>query len=135
MQDKSIKRENDRERQRRKSKQGAFEASMKRPRYTPSISDGGRAAAEIRRCGEGRMENFYLVRQRRAIETVRRRCPEAMQVLQLVLKHGANRKASIDEMCGGNRSRRNTCRMRYNRCLDKLLRLFERPVELHLVTR
>ena len=135
MQDKSIKREKDRERQRRKSKQGAFEAGMKRPGRPLEVSDSGRAAAEIRRCGEGRMENFYLVRQRRAIETVRRRCPETMQVLLLVLKHGANRKASIDEMCGGNRSRRNTCRMRYNRHLDKLLKLFERPIELRLVTR
>ena len=135
MQDKSIKREKDRERQRRKSKQGTFEESMKRPGRPLEVSDSGRAAALIRQGCDENLANFYLVRQRRAIETVRRRCPEAMQVLLLVLKHGANRKTSIDEMCGGDRSRRNACRMRYNRHLDKLLKLFERPIELRLVTR
>ena len=135
MQDKSIKREKDRERQRRKSKQGAFEAEMKRPGRPLEVSDGGRAAALIRQGCDENLANSYLVRQRRAIKTVRRHCPEAMQVLLLVLKHGSNRKASIDEMCRGGHTRRKAARERYRYQLDKLLRLFERPIELRLVTR
>ena len=103
--------ERDRYREWTKTKQGAFETyqvlhfdaeaeeAMERENSTSWLSDRGRSAAAIRRCGKvARPQDDPDTRQRcidRAKHLVMRRAPECLETFWLILKNGKNRKESI----------------------------------------
>ena len=106
-----IRRENDRYREWAKSRQGAFETyqvmhfdaeaeeARERERSTSWLSDRGKGAAAIRRCGKiARPQDDPATRQKRidrAKHLVMRKAPECLQTFWLILKNGKNRKESI----------------------------------------
>ena len=103
--------ERDRYREWAKTKQGAFETyqvlhfdaeaeeAMERENSTSWLSDRGRGAAAIRRCGKvARPQDDPETRQKRidrAKHLVMRKAPECLQTFWLILKNGKNRKESI----------------------------------------
>ena len=103
--------ERDRYREWTKTKQGAFETyqvlhfdaeaeeAMERENSTSWLSDHGRGAATIRRCGKvARPQDAPDMRRRRidrAKHLVMRRAPECLETFWLILKNGKNRKESI----------------------------------------
>ena len=104
-----IAREKDRYRERAKTRQGAFETyqvlhfdaeaeeARERENSTSWLSDRGKGAAEIRRCGPARAD-ILCKREAAAVEKVRRRAPHLLSVLRLILKNGNNREKSICEL-------------------------------------
>lgn len=103
--------ERDRYREWAKTKQGAFETyqvlhfdaeaeeATERENSTSWLSDRGRGAAAIRRCGKvARPQDDPDMRRRcidRAKHLVMRRAPECLETFWLILKNGKNRKESI----------------------------------------
>ena len=106
---KCLAMERDRYRAWAKTRQGAFEThqilhfdaeaeeAQERDRSTSWLSDRGRGAAEIRRCGPARAD-ILRKREAAAIEKVRRTAPHLLGVLRLILKNGNNREKSICEL-------------------------------------
>lgn len=104
-----IAREKDRYREWAKTRQGAFETyqvlhfdaeaeeAREREHSTSWLSDRGRSAAVIRRCGQSRTD-LCRKREAAAIEKVRRKAPHLLPVLRLILKNGSNREKSICEL-------------------------------------
>ena len=104
-----IAREKDRYREWAKTKQGAFEAyqilhfdaeaeeAREREHSTSWLSDRGKGAAAIRRCGPAQTDTLRK-REAAAIEKVRRTAPHLLPVLRLILKNGSNREKSICEL-------------------------------------
>ena len=106
-----IRRENDRYREWAKTRQGAFETyqvmhfdaeaeeAREREHSTSWLSDRGKGAAAIRRCGKiARPQDDPATRQKRidrAKHLVMRKAPECLQTFWLILKNGKNRKESI----------------------------------------
>ena len=92
-----------------KTRQGAFETyqvlhfdaeaeeARERERSASWLSDRGRGAAAIRRCGPARTD-ILRKREAAAIEKVRRAAPHLLPVLRLILKNGNNREKSICEL-------------------------------------
>ena len=68
-----------------------------RENSTSWLSDRGRNAAAIRRCGPVQ-EKVLQRREAAAIKKVRRRAPHLLPVLRLILKNGSNREKSICEL-------------------------------------
>ncbi len=101
--------ERDRYREWAKTKQGAFETyqvlhfdaeaeeATERENSTSWLSDRGRGAATIRRCGPTQVKVLQR-REAAAIKKVRRRAPHLLPVLRLILKNGSNREKSICEL-------------------------------------
>ena len=95
--------ERDRERMVRKSRQGAFEASMISldacMAATPEpawLSDGGRGAEAVYAAVEdGTRESVYARRLKAARERLRRAHPELLEVFDLIVRNGSNRRESI----------------------------------------
>ena len=117
----AAKRERDRERKRRRARQGAFEADMlsldalaQQGELQPSwISDGGAGAeAVVAACGGeaqgsgGAGGSHYARCVRSARERLRRAHPGLVEVFNLVVKNGSNRKESIWELTRSKRGRR-----------------------------
>ena len=104
-----IDRERDRYREWAKTKQGAFETyqilhldaqaeeAREREHSTSWLSDRGRSAATIRRCGPAKAD-LWRKREAAAIKRVRRNAPHLLPVLRLILKNGSNREKSICEL-------------------------------------
>ena len=104
-----IRQERKRYREWAKTKQGAFETyqvlhldaeaeeARERERSTSWLSDRGKGAAAIRRCGPARTD-IWRKREAAAIEKVRRQAPHLLPVLRLILKNGSNREESICEL-------------------------------------
>ena len=104
-----LVRERDRYREWAKTRQGAFEtyqvlhfdaeAEEARERENSSswLSDRGRSAAMIRRCGPARADILQR-REAAAIGKVRRKAPRLLPVFRLILKNGSNREKSICEL-------------------------------------
>ena len=104
-----IARERKRYREWAKTKQGAFETyqvlhfdaeaeeAREREHSTSWLSDRGRGAAAIRRCGPDRAD-ILRKREAAAIKKVRRTAPHLLPVLRLILKNGNNREKSICEL-------------------------------------
>ena len=106
-----IAREKDRYREWAKTRQGAFETyqvlhfdaeaeeAREREHSTSWLSDRGKGAAAIRRCGKiARPQDDPATRQKRidrAKHLVMRKAPECLQTFWLILKNGKNRKESI----------------------------------------
>ena len=104
-----IARERKRYREWAKTRQGAFETyqvlhldaeaeeARERERSTSWLSDRGKGAAAIRRCGPARTD-IWRKREAAAIEKVRRQAPHLLPVFRLILKNGSNREESICEL-------------------------------------
>ena len=104
-----IARERKRYREWAKTKQGAFETyqvlhldaeaeeARERENSTSWLSDRGKGAAAVRRCGPARTD-ILRKREAAAIEKVRRAAPHLLGVLRLILKNGNNREKSICEL-------------------------------------
>ena len=106
-----IARENDRYREWAKTRQGAFETyqvmhfdaeaeeAREREHSTSWLSDRGRGAAAIRRCGKVvRPQDDLNTRKKRidrAKHRIMRKAPECLETFWLILKNGKNRKESI----------------------------------------
>ena len=101
--------ERDRYREWAKTRQGAFETyqvlhfdaeaeeAREREHSTSWLSDRGRGAAAIRRCGPAKAD-IWRKREAAAIEKVRRAAPHLLPVLRLILKNGNNREKSICDL-------------------------------------
>ena len=117
----ALKRERDRERKRRATRQGAFEARMlsldaivtdeDSAEKLPALSDHGKGARAIRSFDEGLSQSGadvayaekaarqYANRYKNAYYRVRRKFPKiGLTVFRLICKYGANRNASIAEL-------------------------------------
>ena len=104
-----IAREKDRYREWAKTRQGAFETyqvmhfdaeaeeAREREHSTSWLSDRGKGAAAIRRCGPARAD-IWQKREIAAVKKVRRKAPHLLPVLRLILKNGSNREKSICEL-------------------------------------
>ena len=104
-----IAREKDRYREWAKTRQGAFETyqvlhfdaeaeeAREREHSTSWLSDRGRGAAVIRRCGTDKAD-IWRKREAAAVKKVRRKAPHLLPVLRLILKNGSNREESICEL-------------------------------------
>ena len=106
-----IRREKDRYREWAKTRQGAFETyevlhfdaeaeeAREREHSSSWLSDRGKGAAAIRRCGKvARPQDDPETRQKRidrAKHLVMRKAPECLQTFWLILRNGKNRKESI----------------------------------------
>ena len=116
-----LDRERDRYREWVKTKQGAFETcqvlhfdaeaeeARERENSTSWLSDHGRSAAAIRRCGKiARPQDDPATRQKRidrAKHLVMRKAPECLQTFWLILKNGKNRKESIWQLAQKTQSK------------------------------
>ena len=116
-----LARERDRYREWAKTKQGAFETyqvlhfdaeaeeARERENSTSWLSDHGRRAAAIRRCGKiARPQDDPATRQKRidrAKHLVMRKAPECLQTFWLILKNGKNRKESIWQLAQKTQSK------------------------------
>ena len=104
-----LDKERDRYREWAKTKQGAFETyqvmhfdaeaeeARERENSASWLSDRGRSAAMIRRCGPARAD-ILRKREAAAVEKVRRKAPHLLPVFRLILKNGSNREKSICEL-------------------------------------
>ena len=104
-----LAREQDRYREWAKTRQGAFETyqvlhfdaeaeeAREREHSASWLSDRGKGAAAIRRCGSARAD-IWRKREAAAIEKVRRASPHLLPVFRLILKNGSNREKSICEL-------------------------------------
>ena len=117
-----LDRERDRYREWAKTKQGAFETcqvlhfdaeaeeARERENSTSWLSDRGRSAAAIRRCGKiARPQDDPATRQKRidrAKHLVMRKAPECLRTFWLILKNGKNRKESIWQPAQKTQSKR-----------------------------
>ena len=109
-----IRRERKRYREWAKTRQGAFETyqvlhfdaeaeeAREREHSTSWLSDRGRGAAAIRRCGKvARPQDDPDTRRKRidrAKHLVMRKVPECLETFWLILKNGKNRKESICQL-------------------------------------
>ena len=116
-----LDRERDRYREWAKTQQGAFETcqvlhfdaeaeeARERENSTSWLSDRGRSAAAIRRCGKiARPQDDPATRQKRidrAKHLVMRKAPECLQTFWLILKNGKNRKESIWQLAQKTQSK------------------------------
>ena len=105
----SLKRERDRERMQRKSKRYGnirnavhfvdFEEAETRENSPSWLSDGGKGADDIIAAVDGELgETYYERRLKWAREKLRYAHPECMDVFNLIVKNGKNRKESICQM-------------------------------------
>ena len=104
-----IRQERKRYREWAKTRQGAFETyqvlhldaeaeeARERERSTSWLSDRGKGAAAIRRCGPARTD-IWRKREAAAVKKVQRKAPHLLPVLRLILKNGSNREKSICEL-------------------------------------
>ena len=117
-----IAREKDRYREWAKTRQGAFETyqvlhfdaeaeeAREREHSTSWLSDRGRGAAAIRRCGKvARPQDDPDTRRKRinrARMAIVRNMPECLETFWLIIKNGKNRKESIWQLMKDKASKR-----------------------------
>jgi len=109
----SLKRERDRDRSHRQTKQGEFEAAFVSLDQFPAdaekfeswYSDGGGGVdAIIDHCDGTTPETLYARRLKNARQRLRRNAPELLEVFNLVVKNGKNKEESIWEMVVNKRT-------------------------------
>ena len=112
-----LKAEAQRERRWRKTPQGEFESAMPSfdaladsfddPSKVAAFSDGGDGAESVVACCDGAAEASAPLSRgacvKRARERLRRKAPALVEVFNLVLKNGTNRKESIWSMLTSGR--------------------------------
>ena len=111
---KCLKRERDREACRRETEQGAFEAEMlsfdrlvdsfEDPSKAAIFSDCGAGAAAIRSADEVGGSSFYTRRIKVARVRLSRNHPELLEVFNLIVKNGKNRRESIAKLAANGRT-------------------------------
>ena len=111
---KCLKRERDREACRRETEQGAFEAEMlsfdrlvdsfEDPSKAAIFSDCGAGAAAIRSSNEVGGGSFYTQRIKVAQVRLSRKHPELLEVFNLIVKNGKNRRESIAKLAANGRT-------------------------------
>ena len=117
-----LRRERKRYREWAKTRQGAFETyqvlhfdaeaeeAREREHSTSWLSDRGRGAAVIRRCGKvARPQDDPDTRKKRidrAKHLVMRKAPECLETFWLIIRNGKNRKESIWQLMKGKASKR-----------------------------
>ncbi len=132
---KCLKREHDRERSRRESAQGEFEAShlsldrrfdtFEDPSKAAAFSDGGAGAERIvaESDGDG-SPAYYRSCVKRAMNRLRNR-PELQKTLRLVVKNGNRREDSMWEILASGRSHTwEAAKTLYWTHLKKMLKIF-----------
>ena len=133
---KCLKRERDREAKRRKTKQGAFEAEMlsfdrlvdsfEDPSKAATFSDGGAGAEAIRSSDEMCDASFYTRRIKVARRRLARKFPELVEVFNLVVKNGKDRRESIAELAARGRTKEAASALYWGH-LKKILFFFKVP--------
>ena len=133
---KCLKRERDREACRRETEQGAFEAEMlsfdrlvdsfEDPSKAAIFSDNGAGAAAIRSSDEMCDASFYTRRIKVARVRLSRKHPELLEVFNLVVKNGKNRRESIKELTANGRTKEAASDL-YWKHLKKILFFFKVP--------
>ena len=126
---KYLKQERDRERSRRESAQGKFEASLQSldrlfdtfedPSKVAAFSDGGAEANATRSFDEKSDGSYYTRRIKVARMRLSRKFPELVEVFNLIVKNGKNRRESIAELVARGRSP-DTARTLYWKHLKKI---------------
>ena len=129
-----LKRERDRMRVRRLSRQGRFESSMlsldcladKLKDSSALVSDQGAGAEAVYAAVDGEAsETAYARRLNAARRRLRRAHPKLVEVFNLIVRNGSNRKESICTLMMGRRRHWNAARQRYWRHLEKIMKFFE----------
>ena len=133
---KCLKRERDREACRRETEQGAFEAAMlsfdrlvdsfEDPSKAAIFSDCGAGAAAIRSSDEVGGSSFYTRRIKVARVRLSRKHPELLEVFNLIVKNGKNRRESIAELAARGRTKE-AANVLYWKHLKKILFFFKVP--------
>ncbi len=126
---KCLKQERDRERSRRESAQGKLEASMlsldrlfdtfEDPSKAAAFSDGGTEANATHIFDEKPDGSYYTRRIKVARIRLSRKFPELVEVFNLIVKNGKNRRESIAELVARGRSP-DTARTLYWKHLKKI---------------
>ncbi len=131
---KCLKREHDRERSRRESAQGEFEAShlsldrlfdsFEDPSKAAAFSDGGKDAERVCSFDEGFDGSFYARRIKVARRRLSRNFPEFIEVFNLIVKNGKNRQESITEIAMRHHVEHDAAKALYWRHLKKISLFF-----------
>ena len=105
---KCLKQERDRERRRRESQQGRFEASMlsldrlvdsfEDPSKAAAFSDGGASVERVCSFDEDGGSSYYIRAVDRARKRLERNCAELLEVFYLIVRNGKHRGESIAEL-------------------------------------
>ena len=132
---KCLKLERDRARSRRESAQGKFEAAMlSLDQHVESFDDPGKIAVFSDGCADAERvysydesvdDSYYTRRIKVARVRLSRNCPELVEVFNLVVKNGKNRRESIAEMAMRHRVEIEVAKMRYWGHLKKISLFFE----------
>ena len=130
-----LKQERDRERSRRESAQGMFEAAMLSldlhaelfddPGKIAVFSDGGAEAERVYSCDESADGSYYTRRIKAARRRLSRNHPELVEVFNLVVRNGKNRHESIAELAMRHHVGIEAAKMRYRGHLKKISSFFE----------
>ena len=130
---KCMKQERDRARSWRESAQGMFEASMlsldrlvdtfEDPSKAAAFSDGGAEATATRIFDEALDGSYYTRRIKVARIRLSRKFPVLVEVFNLIVKNGKNRRESIAELVARGRSP-DAARTLYWKHLKKILFFF-----------
>jgi hypothetical protein len=133
---KALKREADRERSWRKSRQGMFESSMPSldehvakfddPSKVAVFSDGGKSDNEMagRIDGDAMCESYYTQCIEKARKKLRAFDEKLVKVFDLVVKNGTNREESICELAVRDKHGKKEAKERYSRNLEEILKFF-----------
>lgn len=133
-----LARERDRYREWAKSRQGRFETyrilhfdaqteeCLERENSTSWLTDRGRGAAVIRRCGRPGIAAWQAKRALAALARARRVSPALARTLRLILANGDNRRETIWRLAGRSTQTKvwHQAEARYYRHRAKLLALF-----------
>ena len=132
---KCLKQERDRARSRRESAQGKFEASLQSfdqfldtfedPSKAAVFSDGSADAERVYSYDESVDDSYYTRRIKVARRRLSRNCPELVEVFNLVVKNGKNRRESIAVLAARHRLGRDAASTLYWRHLKKISLFFK----------
>ena len=128
---KALKREADRERSWRKSRQGMFESSMPSldehvakfddPSKIAVFSDGGKGEEAVM---ASVAKSFYTLCIADARERLNACDRKLVPVFDLVVKNGTNREESICELAARDKHGKKEAKDRYSRNLEEILKFF-----------
>ena len=129
---KALKREADRERSWRKSRQGMFESSMPSldehvakfddPSKIAVVSDGGKGEEAVM---ASVAKSFYTLCIADARERLNACDRKLVPVFDLVVKNGTNREESICELAARDKHGKKEAKDRYSRNLEEILKFFQ----------
>jgi hypothetical protein len=89
------------------------------------LTDGGEGAEKVRSFDERRDGNYYTERIKVARRHLARNRPVLVEVFNLVVKNGTNRRESIDELAARHRINTDAAKAHYWGHLKKILIFFK----------